>query len=298
MSAHDRALAPFPQPMPNRRTVLAGIGAALAATSLSAPGVAEQPVRVGMIPDAGATQVSIEQKAPLESYLTKTFGQPVKLVIPTSYNATVEGLGNGSLDFAYLGGLTYVKAHATYNVVPLVQRKVDTEFHALFITQANSSIHTLADLRGKTFAFGDINSTSGHLMPYLEMTKAGIDPDKDLKWSRYTGSHAATVQAVAAGIANAGACDETVFHSLVETGKLDGKKLRVFYTTPAFVDYVWVARSGLAPALRTKFAEAFLKLSPAHDADVLAILRGKQFVAANDAEYAAIRDVATKLSML
>jgi phosphonate transport system substrate-binding protein len=296
MPARDRAFAPLPQP--NRRAVLGGIGAALAATSLSAPAVAEEPVRVGMIPDAGATQVSIEQKAPLETYLTAALGQPVKLVIPTSYNATVEGLGNASLDFAYLGGLTYVKAHATYNVVPLVQRKVDTEFHALFITQADSSIHTLADLRGKTFAFGDINSTSGHLMPYLEMTKVGIDPDKDLKWSRFTGSHAATVQAVAAGIANAGACDETVFHSLVDSGKVDGKKLRVFYTTPAFVDYVWVARSGVSPGLRTKFAGAFLRLTPAHDAAVLAILRGNQFVAANDAEYAAIREVATKLAML
>jgi phosphonate transport system substrate-binding protein len=296
MPARDHAFAPFPTL--NRRAVLAGIGAALAATNLPAPGMAEEPVRVGMIPDAGATQVSIEQKAPLEAYLARTVGRPVKLVIPTSYNATVEGLGNGSLDFAYLGGLTYVKAHATYNVVPLVQRKVDTEFHALFITQADSGIHALADLRGKTFAFGDINSTSGHLMPYREMVQAGLDPDKDLKWSRYTGSHAATVQAVAAGIADAGACDETVFHGLVDSGKVDGKKLRVFYTTPAFVDYVWVARSGASPELRTRFTDAFLRLTPAHDAAVLAILRGDQFVAANDAEYTAIRDVATKLSML
>jgi phosphonate transport system substrate-binding protein len=296
MPARDRALAPLPQP--NRRAVLGGIGVALAATSLSAPAMAEEPLRVGMIPDAGATQVSIEQKAPLESYLASALGQPVKLVIPTSYNATVEGLGNGSLDFAYLGGLTYVKAHATYNVVPLVQRKIDTEFHSLFITQAGSDIHTLADLRGKTFAFGDINSTSGHLMPYREMVQAGIDPDNDLKWSRYTGSHAATVQSVAAGIANAGACDETVFHGLIDSGKVDGKKLRAFYTTPAFVDYVWVARSGVSPELRTKFAGAFLRLTPPHDAAVLAILRGDQFVAASDAEYTAIREVATKLAML
>jgi phosphonate transport system substrate-binding protein len=297
MPARDHAFA-LPQPMPNRRAVLAGIGAALAATSLSAPAVAEDPVRVGMIPDAGATQVSIEQKAPLEAYLGNTLGRPVKLVIPTSYNATVEGLGNGSLDFAYLGGLTYVKAHASYDVVPLVQRKVDTEFHSLFITQAESDIHTVSDLRGKTFAFGDINSTSGHLMPYRAMVEAGIDPDNDLKWSRYTGSHAATVQAVAAGIANAGACDETVFHGLIDSGKVDGKKLRVFYTTPAFVDYVWVARSGVSPELRTRFTDAFLQLSPAHDAGVLAILRGDQFVAANDAEYTAIREVAAKLAML
>jgi phosphonate transport system substrate-binding protein len=77
-----------------------------------APAVAgETPIRIGMIPDAGATQVSVEQKAPLRAYLEKALGRPVQLIIPANYNATVEGLGNGSLDAAYLGGLTYVKAH-------------------------------------------------------------------------------------------------------------------------------------------------------------------------------------------
>ena len=82
---------------------------------------AEKPLRIGMIPDAGATQVSVEQKAPLRAYLEKALGRPVELVIPTNYNATVEGLGNGSLDVAYLGGLTYIKAHARYGAIPLVQ---------------------------------------------------------------------------------------------------------------------------------------------------------------------------------
>src|SRR3546814_2895072 len=48
-------------------------------------------------------------KAPLQRYLAEKIGTPVSLIIPTNYNATVEALGNGSLDVAYLGGLTYVK---------------------------------------------------------------------------------------------------------------------------------------------------------------------------------------------
>src|SRR5215471_14740635 len=136
---------------------------------------AQDPIRVGMIPDAGATQISLEDKAPLKAYLERMLRRPVNLVIPTNYNATVEALGNGSLDFAYLGGLTYIKAHAVYGVVPLVQRSSDLQFHSYFITTANSHIRSLNDLKGKTFAFGDINSTSGHLMPYLEMRQAGVD---------------------------------------------------------------------------------------------------------------------------
>ena len=168
-------------------------------------------IKVGMIPDAGATQVSIDEKVPLQEYLAKAIGVPVDLIIPTNYNATVEALGNGSLDFAYLGALTYVKAHQSYNVIPLVQRSADKNFHSLFITQSGSAIQKLADSKGKRFAFGDINSTSGHLIPYLELSKAGINADEDMQ-IRYTGSHAATVKAVEGGAADAGALDETVYH--------------------------------------------------------------------------------------
>ena len=273
-----------------------GLTACLVGLFSGQSALAAGAIRIGMIPDAGATQVSVEQKAPLQAYLQKAIGRKVVLVIPTSYNATVEGLDNGSLDVAYLGGLTYVKAHARADVIPLVQRKEDREFHALFITHPGTGITKLSDLKGKQFAFGDINSTSGHLMPYLAMLKAGIDPASDLSF-RYTGSHAATIKAVEAGVVDAGACDETVLHSMIEEHKVDPHKVIVFYTTPAFVDYVWVARKGLPKNVREAVAQAFLSLRPGKDDAILNILRGKRFVRANNHEYAAIRTVAKKLSM-
>ena len=256
----------------------------------------EKPIRIGMIPDAGATQVSIEQKAPLRAYLEKALNRPVTLIIPTNYNATVEGLGNGSLDIAYLGGLTFVKAHARYGAIPLVQRESDRQFHSLFITQANSPIKSLKDLKGKTFAFGDINSTSGHLMPYRAMEKVGINPDKDLKF-RYTGSHAATVKAVESGVVNAGSCDETVYRAMTKDGKADGAKMRVFYTSQPFVDYVWAARANLDKPTQVAIVKAFTDLKPGKDDKILAILRGQKFVAATNAEYDAIRNTAKQLKL-
>src|SRR5271155_86514 len=174
---------------------------------------AADAIKVGMVPDAGATQVSIEEKAPLRDYLAKAVGTKVELIIPTNYNATVEALGNGSLDFAYLGALTYVKAHERYSVVPLVQRAIDKQFHSVFVTQAGSGVKSLADTKGKSFAFGDINSTSGHLIPYLELKKVGVDADKDLKF-RYSGSHPATLKAVETCASDAGALDETVYKAM------------------------------------------------------------------------------------
>ena len=121
----------------SRRDFLTRTAGALA-VARAFPLRAADAIKVGMVPDAGATQVSIEEKAPLRDYLAKVIGTKVELIIPTNYNATVEALGNGSLDFAYLGALTYVKAHDRYAVLPLVQRSADKNFHSLFITQSGS----------------------------------------------------------------------------------------------------------------------------------------------------------------
>jgi phosphonate transport system substrate-binding protein len=276
-----------------RRIAAAVAGLGLLALAMHA---GDKPIAVGMIPDAGATQVSIQEKQPLKDYLSRSMGQPINLLIPTNYNATVEALGNGSLDFAYLGALTYVKAHAQYGVIPLVQRTSDLEFHSLFITATHSNVYSLADLKGKTFAFGDINSTSGHLIPYMEMRQAGVDPDQDLKF-RYTGSHAATAKAVESGGVDAGALDETVYNTMLAEGKLDKDKVRVFYTSKPFVDYVWVARKDIDKQSQEKFVKAFTNLQEGKDGAVLQILRGKKFVRANNDEYAVIRLIAQQLKM-
>ena len=272
------------------------IGALSTLTPLSLPAQAEDLIRVGM-PDPTATAASLDEKKPLQLYLTEALGVPVKLVIPKDYNATIEGLGNGSLDFAYLGAVGYVKARKAFGVIPLVQRDIDKQFHSVFITQAASPINSIADLKGKRFAFGDVVSTSGSVMPYRALTDAGLDPNKDLEWFRYTGSHVATVQAVAAGVADAGSADETVFKSLVASGKVDSSKVRVFYTTPPFVDYVWVARKDVPEPLQKKVTEAFMKLAPGADDKVLAILRGQRYVAVDDREYQSIREMAQKLAL-
>jgi phosphonate transport system substrate-binding protein len=280
-----------------RKNFLTLAGGFACVAGVTPPVLADDTIRVGMIPDAGGTQVSSDEKAPLREYLVRQLHRPVDLIIPTNYNATVEALGNGSLDFAYLGGLTYLQAHARYSVIPLVQRESDRAFHSLFITQTDSPIHALTDLRGKSFAFGDINSTSGHLMPYAALQAAGIDADADLHY-RYTGSHPATAKSVEAGAANAGAMDESIYASMTANGQLDKSKVRVFYRTPPFVDYVWVARQDVPTAPRSYFAWAFLALQSPRNQAILDILRGTKFVRADDAEYEPLRSVATKLKML
>jgi phosphonate transport system substrate-binding protein len=255
-------------------------------------GQADKPLTVGLFPD-GLTQA---ERAPLRDYLSQAMGQPVSLLVPERYAETLAHLADGSYDFACLGGLSYLKAHASDGVVAVVQRSSDRHNHAVFITGANSSIYSLSDLNGKQFAFGDINSTAGHLIPDRELRNAGINPDTDLKF-RYSGSHPVTAALVEAGVVDAGAMDETVFRSMIASKKIDSEKVRIFYTSEKFVDWVYVARRGVPVAEREKFAAALLALKPEQNDDVLKLLGTTQFVRANDEEYAPLRRIAKQLGL-
>ena len=260
--------------------------------ALSAFG-ASNSITVALTPDG----LSPEQRIPLQNYLKQSMGRDVKLVTLNSYAATLDSLSNGSVDFACLGAVTYVRGRARMGLVPLVQRESDLQFHSLIIANASKQIYSLNDLRGKQFAYGDINSTSGHVIPYLEMKRAGINPDRDIE-SRYSGEHSATVKLVEMGIVDAGAVDESVFNAMIKDGRADQGRLRVIYTSRPFVDYVYVARRGVSDSEREKFAAALLGLKEGKNDDILKLLRASKFVKANDGEYGAIREAAQQLNLV
>lgn len=255
--------------------------------------IGAQPVlRVAMIPSTDPGKI-VRESQPLVNYLEKETGCRVELVVPTNYAAVVEAIANDRVDIAYLGGFTFVQASQRAGVRPLVQRERDRNFHSVFITQPRSGINTLADLKGHSFAFGDVNSTSGHLMPAYYMRAAGIDPGALAK-TLYTGGHDVTALAVANAKVDAGAMDELVYTTTMKTGKITPAQLKILYTTPAFFDYVWVARKGLNQELSDRFAAAFLKLdsSNAESKVLLDLLNATKYVVAEDASYDRLRQAA------
>jgi phosphonate transport system substrate-binding protein len=258
----------------------------------------DRTLRVSMIPTTAADKM-LRESEPLKAYLEQATGARVELTIPLNYAAVVEAFGADKVDIAYFGGFTYVQARKRFAAEPLVQRDRDQAFHSLFITQADSPIGSLADLKGKRFAFGDVNSTSGHLMPEYFLRQQGADPEL-IAGAIYTGGHDATALAVANAKVDAGALDEAVYGRLIKDGKLDAAKLKVFYTTPPFFDYLWAARKALDPALAEAFRKAMLALdagNPQHR-PVLGLLQASKYVRADDASYAALREAATAAGLL
>src|SRR5499427_6646859 len=225
------------------------------ALSQSAP-----KLRISMIPTTDPGKM-LRDAQPLVNYLEQKTGTKITMTIPTNYAAVVEAMVNDQVDIAHFGGFTFVQISARAGARPLVQREQDQKFHSLFITQPGSNINSLKDINGRTFAFGDVNSTSGHLMPEYFMRDAKVD-GRVIEKALYTGGHDATALAVANKKVDAGALDENVFQTMMKTGKIADRQVKVFWTTPPFLDYVWAARKGLDPKIAESLANAFLELDP------------------------------------
>ena len=247
-------------------------------------------LRITSIPDESPTELQ-RKFAPLAKHLEAVTGMKVEYTPVTDYAAVVEALAAKKIDLAWLGGFTFVQARLrTGDAIPIVQRAEDERFTSHFIAPADSGISKLADLKGRTFAFGSPSSTSGHLMPRYFLQQAGIDPERDFKRIAFSGAHDATAAYVESGRVDAGVLNASVWDRLVEQKKVDVAKVKVFSTTPPYFDYNWTVRGDLDPALVKKLTDAFLGLDPAKPADkaLLDLQRASRFIPTRPENYQGI----------
>ena len=260
---------------------------------------AAEVLRVSAIPDEAPTEL-LRKFKPLGAYLEQQLGMKVEFTPVADYPAVVEALATDRLDLAWLGGFTFVQVRLkTGNAIPLVQREQDAQFTSKFIT-ANPDVTSLADLKGKTFAFGSVSSTSGSLMPRYFMLQDGIKPESHFSRVGYSGAHDATASWVQAGKVDGGVLNASVWDKLVASGKVDSNKVKVFATTPTYYDYNWTVRGTLDPALAEKIKAAFLALDPAnpeHKA-ILDLQAASRFIETSPENYKGIEDAARAADLL
>lgn len=261
---------------------LSSLVAVVASLGLLRPAWSEAPkeLRVSAIPDENPTEL-MRIYTPFAEYLSKELGIPVRYYPVVDYAATVEALAAKKLDMVWYGGFTFVQARKrTGNAIPVVSREEDLRFHSKFITRPETGIKTLANLKGKTFSFGSVSSTSGHLMPRYFLLQNGINPERDFATFSFSGAHDATALWVESGKVDAGALNEAVWDKLVQAKKVDLNKVQVFWTTPPYIDYVWTVRGDLNSSLVEKIAAAFTKLNYSNPADraLMDLQRTKRYV--------------------
>src|SRR5437867_2474076 len=179
----------------------------------------------------------------LASDMERRLGCPVdiKLTIFPSYEEGIDSLVRGSVDFVRFGPASYITAKARQPGIDLLAMETEfgeKRFKGVIIVQKESSIRSLADLRGKRFAFGDPSSTIGRYLVQAELLKAGLHAS-DLPGSKYLNRHDTVVKAVEIGDFAAGAVMDKAF----ERGNTKGT-LRVLASFEN-VTKPWVSRQGL-----------------------------------------------------
>lgn len=220
-------------------------------------------INVAFIPaeDAGKT---LSDNKDMLAYMKQAFGVDVSGAVGTSYTAVIEAMRSKKVDIAFYGPFSYILAHAEANAQALVQGQ-DKDgklavYNSLIIVPANSTITTLADIKGRSFSFVDPASTSGHLVPsYTILQKAGLK-ETDYK-PIYAGSHPASYQAVANKKVEAGAIASDTFASGIAAGTIDASKVKIIDTSFSIPGSPIAIRGDLPAADQELFLQLFLSIN-------------------------------------
>jgi phosphonate transport system substrate-binding protein len=181
-------------------------------TALAGPAAAQEitEFNIGLLGGENA-QDRLANNECFRAYVEEALGVPTRLFTPADYNGVIQGLLGGTLDFAWLGASSYAATYiADENAVEpvLVKTNLDGSFsyHSIGFARVDSGTTDLADLEGKTFGFGDPNSTSGFLIPSVEIPQLGysMEPGDFFGDVVFTGGHEQTIIAVNNGDIDAG----------------------------------------------------------------------------------------------
>ena len=256
-------------------------------------------LRIGILPDEGDDELR-ERYVPLLEFLSRASELPCKLVIPNNYAELVRQFGEGQIDLAYFGGVTFVNARSQHGAVPLVMRDVDSNFTSVFMV-ADENFKDLEGLQGKRFSFGSRLSTSGHLMPrHFLHTERSIDPEKYFGSIEFSGKHDLTAYRVRDGEVDAGVANAEIVRKMFADGRLQPGDIRIIWTTPPFPDYVWAVHPRIHPVTREKIQQAFLQLSTdnPHETAILSRMGTAGFYPASVNDFSMLRQIMARGGVL
>lgn len=255
------------------KLLVAGVAALSFATTTFAAdlpdGSKDNPLRVLMIPtDTGTNDITADY-APVFNGITDNYGIYFDIKAGASYAAVVEGMCNDQADIAWYGAVTFGQAAEKCGVDLLAVDvlKGDSSYYSGIFVAKDSGINSVADLKGKSMAFGSPNSTSSFNFPVAMLFADGIDPTKDLNKVIIAGSHSASLASLAEGKVDAAAASYNSFGKAVKNNAIDPAKFKPLAKSQPIPNPPMAMNSKLSPELKEKlrkaFAEIHTKIDPA-----------------------------------
>jgi phosphonate transport system substrate-binding protein len=235
---------------------------------------------------------------PVLHQLSKDLGIAIKQVASTDYRGSIEALKFNKAHIGQLGPKAYVEAtNNNYaNVEPIVQLQHangSLGYRSCLIVHAESDLFSPEDVAGKTFAFNDPNSTSGYLVPMtFFLMEMGIDPKEYFSKLTFSGSHEASILAVANKKVDVASTNLPDVQQMVREGKVPRHAVRVIWVSKLIPNDPIVVRKDLPESLKQAIQQALEQMKANHAA---AFVEGGTwiggFVKVDDAKYQIIRDL-------
>jgi phosphonate transport system substrate-binding protein len=283
-----------------RRIALAAVLAVLvvagAATGANDPSWPKE-ITFALLSTENAAEIT-RRWGPILAQLEKDLGVKVKAATATDYRGTIEALKFKKAEIGHLGPKSYVEAsNNNYaNVEPIAQLQLangSLGYRSCLIVHSDSDIFSPEDMTGKTFAFNDPNSTSGYLVPSaFFMMEMGVDPKKHFSKVTFSGSHEASILAVAAKKVEIASTNLPDLQQLTRENKVPRGALRVIWVSKIIPNDPIVVRKDLPPSFKSAVQESLTTMRARNTEafkEIGAWLGG--FVPADDGKYQVIRDL-------
>lgn len=290
-------------------SVLQTLGLAfLLATSASAVRAGDpEVISMGVIPFE-EIQLTAEKFKGVVKAIEEGTGKKVEWHFPTSYASLIEAQRRGFVHIGYYGPQSYILAHkeSNGNIEAFAQamwgggvyRKKEPGYHSFIIVKSDSPYQSVQDLKGKRLALTGPTSTSGSLIPKVELGKQlGTKLSEYFQSIDYAGGHTAAALAVLEGKADAAAVADVTLDWAVDKGKFDGKAFRIVWKSSLLPldPFAW-RKDMLSDDLKGKIKHALLNLQNTdYGKEFLKKTRSDTVEAVSDSAYDGIREVEAEL---
>lgn len=223
----------------------------------------QQEILIGLIPEQNIFRQR-ERYQFLKKYLSDSLGINVNFTSLSRYGNIIEHFTTEKMDAAFFGSFTYALAYNQIGVEPIA-RSVNLDgtstYHGYLFVRKDSAIRTVADMKGKRFAFVERATTAGYLFPLVYFKKNGIvNVHAYLKESFFAGSHDAAILAVLNREADVGVAKNTIYDQMATENPRIEKELLILATSGVVPQNCLAVRKDIDPELKHSLKQALLDM--------------------------------------
>lgn len=236
---------------------------------------------------------------PLLNDMTRQTGLPVEAVFASDYAHLIDGMRAQRIDVAWLGNMAALEAVDRSDAEVFAQTAMEhglPGYYSLLITRKDSLINNVGDLLRLapqlTFGNGDLNSTSGYLVPgYYVFARQQVDPTRIFKRT-VNQSHEANALDVAQGRLDAASFNTENWDRLQLTHPEQLKQLKIIWKSQLIPSDPILWRKALTRQTQEKIRSFLLGYgSNERERAVLKGLQQTRFIASDNDQLLPIRQL-------